>query len=451
MLKHLLLSGWFRVQPFLKYVLVVVLIAPLVGASGHSSSAKQLQAIEATKVSAEIPELDSVYVSVPITSKYKLFQPEAVKNVTLDSDSESIKMAAVIKPQIIQPNVVESLTIEPESGLEEATPQSNPTTVTEDPLTEVELAPPTISGSELIPRKSSASRIKLVRRLKAAKAQSSKKDNLALANLASAKSLKPTKVVALRRNLIPQPTDAPVIEEPTESELLQQDPLGSPHPIPWKWIMATQESVSANGGSGVRYYRSVPVFSPDGRYSIYSRVKLEVQPQMHKSRVSSVLFVENRETNQLKVVASTSAVVDPLLNRELRDQKDGQIPGKIGVLVPVSWSEDGERFLARKFEGLFNTAHASDRALIWNRQSNNSNTVVPNQKNHRYDIAVLLGWSKNAPDNVVFEAGEMGQETWSTITVANDGKTVATPELDQPTTFGRKAADVWAGPQVAYQ
>ncbi|MEM9927888.1 MAG: hypothetical protein AAF915_29925 [Cyanobacteria bacterium P01_D01_bin.50] len=450
MLKHLLLSGWFRVQPFLKYVLVVVLIAPLVGASGHSSSAKQLQGIEATKVTPEIPELDSAYISVPITDKYKLFQPEAVTNLTPDADSESIKMAAVIKPQIIQPNVIESLTIEPESELEEAKPSSNPTTVTEDPLAEVELVPPTISGSELIPRKSSASRIKLVRRLKAAKAQSSKKDTL-VAKLASAKSLKPTKIVALRRNIIPQPTDAPVSEEPIESEQEQNDPIGSPHPIPWKWIMATQETVSANSGSGVRYYRSVPVFSPDGRYSIYSRVKLEVKPQMHKSRVSSVLFVEDRETKRLKVVASTSAVVDPLLSRELSNKKDGQIPGKIGVLVPVSWSEDGERFLARKFEGLFNTAHASDRALIWNRQNNNFNTVAPSQKNHQYDIAVLLGWSKNAPDNVVFEAGEMGQETWSTITVANDGKTVATPELDQPTTFGRKAADVWAGPQVAYQ
>ncbi|MGD1910576.1 MAG: hypothetical protein ACFB2X_06910 [Rivularia sp. (in: cyanobacteria)] len=450
MLKHLLLSGWFRVQPFLKYVLVVVLIAPLVGASGHSSSAKQLQAIEATKVTAEIPELDSVYISVPITDKYKLFQPEAVKNLTPDSDSESIKMAAVIKPQIIQPNVVESLTIESESGLQEAMPSSKPTTETEDPFTEVELAPPTISGSELIPRKSSASKIKLVRRLKAAKAQSSKKDIL-VAKIASAKSLKATKIVALRRNLIPQPTDAPVSEEPTELEQEQQDPIGSPHPVPWKWITATQESVSANGGSGVRYYRSVPVFSPDGRYSIYSRVKLEVQPQMHKSRVSSVLFVEDRQTNNLKVVASTSALVDPLLGRKLRDKEDSQIPGKIGVLVPVSWSQDGERFLARKFEGLFNTAHASDQALIWNREKNNASTVAPSQKNHQYDIAILLGWSKNAPDNVVFEAGEMGQETWSTITVANDGRTVATPELDQPTTFGRKATDVWAGPQVAYQ
>ncbi|MEM7579923.1 MAG: hypothetical protein AAF316_08720 [Cyanobacteria bacterium P01_A01_bin.80] len=446
MLKHLLLSGWFRVQPFLKYVLVVVLIAPVVGASAHSSSAKQS---EANKVTAEIPKLDSVLVEVPIASKYKLSQPEAVKTLTPENNSESMKIAAVIKPQIKQPTyVVESLTIETFTEGEEAG-ASNSSSINENPFTEVELAPPA-NRSKVVPGKISARGIKLAKRLKAAKAQSSKKDIL-VAKLAGAKSLKATKIVALRRNIIPQVSDAPVSEEPQESELLQQDPIGSPHAIPWKWITATQEAVSANGGSGIRYYRSVPVTSPDGRYSIYSRVKLEAKPQMHKSRVSSVLFVEDRKTNNLKVVASTSALIDPLLEAKKMQGKNSQLPGKIGVLVPIGWSENGERFLARKFEGLFNTAHASDQALIWNRQKNHANTVAPSQKNHQYDIAILLGWSKNAPDNVVFRTGEMGQETWPTITVANDGKTVATPEVDQPTSFGRKVNDIWAGPQVAYQ
>ncbi|BAY83739.1 hypothetical protein NIES267_32300 [Calothrix parasitica NIES-267] len=446
MLKHLLLSGWFRVQPFLKYVLVVILIAPVVGASAHSSSAKQS---EANKATAEVPELESALVEVPIARKYELSQPEAVKTLTSEENSGSMKIAAVIKPKIIQPNTAGSLTIETFTQGEETAASNDSSFLEEDPFVEVELAP-SVTTTKVLPRKSSASGIKLAQRLKAAKTQSSKKDIL-VAKLAGAKSLKATKVVALRRNIIPQTTDAPVSEEPQESELSQQDPIGSPHSIPWKWITATQETVSANGGSGTRYYRSVPVTSPDGRYSIYSRVKLEVKPEMHKSRVSSVLFVEDRKTNNLKVVASTSALVDPLLKAKKMQGEKSQIPGKIGVLVPVGWSENGERFLARKFEGLFNTAHATDKALIWNRQKNHANTVAPSQKNHQYDIAVLLGWSKNAPDNVVFRAGEMGQETWPTITVANDGKTVATPEVDQPTTFGRKADDIWAGPQVAYQ
>ena len=447
MLKHLLFSGWFRVQPFLKYVLVVVLIAPLVGASAHSSSAHRSQA---TKVTADMPELDEVLIEVPIASEYKLAQPETVKILIPENNSESTKLAAVVEPEIIEPNVVETLT-----GEKEVTSFNNSSSIDEDPFKEVELAPPASSPelesqkilkSEKIPARG----IKLAQRLKAAKSQSSKKDIL-VAKLAATKSLKETKVLALRRNLIPQPTDAPVSEEPDPSELSQQDPIGSPHPLPWKWITATQEAVSAKSGSGVRYYRSAPVISPDGRYSIYSRVRLEVKPQMHKSRVSSVLFVEDRTNNHLKVVASTSALIDPLLKaREMRGEAS-QIPGKIGVLVPVGWSENGERFLARKFEGLFNTAHATDQALIWNRQKNHANTVAPSQKSHQHDIAILLGWSKNTPDNVVFQAGEMDQEIWPTITVANDGRTVATPEVDQPTTFGRETTDVWAGPQVAYQ
>ena len=55
----------------------------------------------------------------------------------------------------------------------------------------------------------------------------------------------------------------------------------------------------------MRYYRSVPVVSPDGRYAMYSRVQLEVRPEMYNSRVSSVLFIEDRQTQQLQVVTST--------------------------------------------------------------------------------------------------------------------------------------------------
>ncbi|MEL7243256.1 MAG: hypothetical protein AAGM40_13045 [Cyanobacteria bacterium J06573_2] len=143
MLKHLLLSGWFRVQPFLKYVLVVILIAPVVGASAHSSSAKQSEAI---KVTAKTPEMGSALVEVPIASEYKLSQPEAVKTLTLEEKSGSMKIAAVIKPQIIQPNVVESLTIETFTQEEETVTPNNSSSVEEDPFVQVELAPSTTTS-----------------------------------------------------------------------------------------------------------------------------------------------------------------------------------------------------------------------------------------------------------------------------------------------------------------
>ncbi len=160
--------------------------------------------------------------------------------------------------------------------------------------------------------------------------------------------------------------ETPVIEELDEEEMLAQiDPIGSPHPIPWKWIAATQEAIGSKGRSGVRHYRSVPVVSPDGKYAVYSRVQLEVKPEMYNSRVTSVLFVQDMHTKKLWVMASTTPVSDPLLKvKALKaaaasEETDTQ-SGKIGVLVPVSWSGKGNSFLARKFEGIFNAGDSTD-------------------------------------------------------------------------------------------
>ncbi|MEH1892834.1 MAG: hypothetical protein V7K92_26450 [Nostoc sp.] len=51
----------------------------------------------------------------------------------------------------------------------------------------------------------------------------------------------------------------------------------------------------------------------------------------------------------------------------------------------------------------------------------------------------------------VFRAGELGEENWPLMQVANDGKTVTTTNDDQPITFGKKVTEIWAGPQVAYR
>jgi hypothetical protein len=119
-------------------------------------------------------------------------------------------------------------------------------------------------------------------------------------------------------------------------------------------------------------------------------------------------------------------------------------------LVPVSWSQKGDRFLARKFEGLFNTADASDEAVIWDRQRNNTNSIAPAQEAYEYDTAVLLGWSKTQPDQVLFRAGKLGDEDWPLVQVSSDGKTVTTSsETDQPMTYGQKLTNVWGDPQVA--
>ncbi|MGI2901861.1 hypothetical protein [Tolypothrix sp. VBCCA 56010] len=420
MLKTLLLSGWFRVKPFTKYVVVVLFIAPLVAASGHSSSAKQSQVAQITPASG-------------------------------NSDSEPVEIAAV-DPQLSQVDKMQPLTAEDNSlssqeptvdrlAAVELAPLIEEEASTPDPLAAVELAPPTsVSGSQS----------NLVERLKAAKLKSlTSEDTVIAIDKPADESLDAATISPVKGGSQPNTTNINVDPQPDESQTAQTDPIGSPYPIPWEWIQSTQEAMSSKGG-GVRYFRSRPVVSPDGRYAVYSRVQLEVKSQMHNSRVSSVLFIEDRQTKNLRVVSSTSYNRDALLNVKV-SSPDPNGEGTIGVLVPVSWSEKGDRFLARRFEAVFNTSDASDSAVIWDRQKNNTNTVAPSDGNEEHDkISVLLGWSKNQPDNVMFRTGELGDENWPLVTVSSDGKTGAATEVDLPTTYGEQVTQVWT-PQVAYR
>jgi len=251
----------------------------------------------------------------------------------------------------------------------------------------------------------------------------------------------------------PPMVEIPIDEIHKDSEELPEDPVGSPHPIPWRWIIMTQAATGTQGGSSLKQYRSLPVVSPDGQYSVYSRVQMEVKPEMYNSRVTSVLFIQNKQTGRLKVLTATSPLNDPLLHRQPVLLEQPNAYGTIAVLVPVSWSQQSDRFLARKFIGLFNTADFTDYAVIWDRQQNQINTVTPVYSDNDHEkIAVLLGWSKRQPHNVLFRAGELGEEHWPLLEVTSDGKTMATAsDRDQPVTFGQRNAQIWVQPQVAYR
>ncbi len=443
MLKHLLLSGWFRVKPFLNYVVVVTLIAPLVAASGNSSSAKQYQVVKTTpQTTVDVSSETSTVKEPNLTQVSKA----AVQNDSLIGQSNSVSMsvAAAAQPQLLQDEF--------EPRTEENAPQSKNMSDNDDPLAAVELAPPTRNNS--MSERVSASQRDLVQRLRTAKIQIrsvTRSDGSVSKEVVSAKSLSATKIEpTLRESQGNSTTDPATRQLNEESAAQQKDPIGSSYPIPWQWIQATQEAISSKGGSGVRYYRSMPVISPDGRYAIYSRVQLEVKPEMYNSRVTSVLFVEDRQTKKLEVVTTTNPINDPLL--KVKGSSSSQdTPGTIGVLVPVSWSEKGDRFLARKFEGFMNTSDARDHAVIWDRQKNHSHCVTPSQEKVEHEIAVLLGWSKTQPDHVLFRAGEMGEENWPLVTVTNDGNTAIATQADQPVTFGQKVTELWAGPPVAYR
>ncbi|MBD2493827.1 hypothetical protein [Nostoc sp. FACHB-280] len=434
MLKPLLLSGWFRVQPFLNSVVLVMLIAPLFAASGHSTSAQQ------SKVVAKLPPEAGESEAVPQETANEpdlaaMFQDAPSNSTSGASISVPQNLAVVGKKPVLQAQNIESLVV-----ADYAIGNGSHTSGA-DPFAAVELAPvPNIRDHF---KKGKASEIEALMQ----------ENSFASANNSVVGSSGLNRIPGIEP--IPQTPesgstdDLPAMEAPSEEQAEQVDPIGSPHPIPWKWIVATQEAIGSKGNSGVRYYRSVPVVSPDGKYAVYSRVQMEIQPEMYNSRVSSTMFVEDRETKKLRVMASTSEIKDPLLHRQVAPPEQMQENGKIGVLVPVSWSEKSDRFLARKFEGVFNTGDATDRAVIWDRQKNHTNTVAPARQDDEHEkIAVLLGWSKNQPDHVLFREGEMGEEDWPLVQVATDGKTVNTNDTDQPVTFGEHK-EVWSGPQVA--
>ncbi|MEC4817309.1 MAG: hypothetical protein SAK29_29165 [Scytonema sp. PMC 1069.18] len=449
MLKNLLFVEWFRWQPFHKYIIFAMLIAPLLAASAHTTSAKQSQAAKLKSVTPQSDTASSESVSDRTVSINDLELAEVSKiaeNEAFAAKSYSLPLSVAAVPQAPLLEDIESLSRNHNDSLNQEISESDT-----DLLAAVELAP-SIIKPESLSEDSTESQENLIARLKASKVESlARVDNSAsqeqMVPSATLQAATVTAPTGRLRNL----TSVPVMEEPPEGALEQQDPIGSPHPIPWTWIQNTQQTVASKSGSGVRYYRSVPVISPDGRYAIYSRVQIEVKPEMYNSRVNSVLFVEDRQTKQLRVVSSTSANIrDPLLKTSL-SSPNRESHGTIAVLVPVSWSEKGDRFLARKFEGAMNTSDVTDHAVIWNRQNKQSQTITPSQQQYKHEIAVLLGWSKERPTNVLFRAGEMGQEKWPKLTVTYDGTTVAATDADQPVTFGEKVKNIWADPHVAYR
>ena len=223
----------------------------------------------------------------------------------------------------------------------------------------------------------------------------------------------------------------------------QTDPLDSPYPVPWNWVMTTQAEVSARGSSGVRYYRSPLLVSPDGEYAAYSRIEMQVEPDLYRSRVSSVMFLENLKTRELRTITASS----PLATNAFSRNQEANMPGAIAILMPVSWSSVGDRILARQFEGLFSTSDASDYAVVWDRAMNQTTTIAPTPSKNDYSTAILLGWSQTNPDQVLFRAGNLGDDQWPLWAVNTQGQTVAASE-DQPLIFGQLVNQVWAGPQA---
>lgn len=410
----------------------MILIAPFIGVSVHSTSAKQSQV---AKINSGLKKSDLIT------------QEQVVAREPNLQAGRADFLGAKLEPMLVNKPISEErqllLAGQLDSGAGKENHQSTSDVATREILEVVKK-----TNLAKVP----VSQVDLIQKLKDAKVQAlqGEGDSLVRETLGTEPLTTNNITSSIRESKPFLMKEIPVNSPPNDSDAIPDDPMGSPHPIPWKWIMMTQETIGGKGGSGVRYYRSIPVVSPDGRYAVYSRVQLEVNPEMYNSRVTSLLFIEDKQTKSLRVMAATSQPRDPLLkSRGGAEKMDNE--GKIGVLVPVSWSEKGDRFLARKFVGIFNTADVTDHALIWDRQQNHTQTVAPPQgENEHEKIAILLGWSKKQPDHALFRSGELGEENWPLVQVSSDGKSVnVSTDDDQPVTFGERGGQVWAEPQVA--
>ncbi|MEB3230360.1 MAG: hypothetical protein VKJ64_05070 [Leptolyngbyaceae bacterium] len=223
---------------------------------------------------------------------------------------------------------------------------------------------------------------------------------------------------------------------------LNIDPIGSPHLLPWSWVMDVQSRAVDSTLPQLFYFRSPALVSPNGTHAAYSRMQIKRVVDASQSQVSSILFLENLETGDIQFLTASS----PNMQHVLLHGIDSQQPGMLSMLMPVSWTEEGDRVLVRAFEAIFNTDIAADYAIIWHQPSNQADAIVPT--NAQYSNAVLLGWSQSQPDRALFQVGNLGDEAWPLVTVGETGdSTIAT--TDQPITYGQTVSAVWNGPQIS--
>ena len=268
-------------------------------------------------------------------------------------------------------------------------------------------------------------------------------------SLGSASSLGLTAPPAMNRTMVSFSSlkeSAPVpasLEPAVES---QEDPLNSPYPVPWAWLLKTQQDYAQQGQVGLRYYRSPALVSPDGQYAAYSRIEMRAESELHRSKALSVLFVENLSTGQLQVIRAESPIAAYL---DKVGEASEEMAGVISLLMPVSWSKDGDRLLARQLEGAFNSSDISDYGVVWHRQSRRVQTLSANSQTSEEVSALLLGWDQNAPDHILFKTQDLGEDTERFVSVGLNGHQSLAP-TQTAITYGYPVNRSWTGIQAIH-
>ncbi len=233
------------------------------------------------------------------------------------------------------------------------------------------------------------------------------------------------------------------IETAFDASTVPNDPLDSPFPVPWQWIVETQQEFRDQGVQGNRYYRSQALVSPDGKYAAYTRIHMVAASELYQSQVAGVVFLENLETGELQVIRADS----PLAKYLLENNAQEDISGLISVLMPISWSAKGDRLLSRQLEGFFNTSDVTDYGVIWERESNETTTLTPVQNPHDHETAILLGWNDDNGEQVLFRSGSLGDEDWPLVAVTDEGDTLLATDADS-VTHGQLVTRSWTGSQI---
>lgn len=226
---------------------------------------------------------------------------------------------------------------------------------------------------------------------------------------------------------------------------LARDPLNSPFPIPWQWILEVQQAVTAGEHPGQEIYRSPSLYNPHHQFAAYCRVRLDLRPMMYQSRVTSTLFVENLQTGILHTIMARS----PLAAHPFQTEPvTADEPGVMALTMPISWSADGKTLLCRQLEGFFCSSCISDYGVVWQSETQQTITVAPSAIAN-YTHAVLLGWSESCSGSALFQAGSMGEENWHHWAVALDGTTVLATG-DRGEVFGEVSSNIWSGSNAKF-
>ena len=216
------------------------------------------------------------------------------------------------------------------------------------------------------------------------------------------------------------PRPAPLQKAPLVAPATQaQDPLNSAYPVPWGMIWKNQTQATQTGKVMTLGYVSGAIASPDGQRNAHSEISLELHPDVTQSRVASHLIITNAKGAEVQRIASSMHLGDGMV----KETSGTAAIGTLSILMPATWSKDGQQLLARQFEAVFGSDVSSDYALVWNRNTQQVKTVAPAPQD--YDTAILLGWSHRNPDQILFRTAILGEKNTALVAVNYDGITVA--------------------------